>query len=129
MSEMGTVMALTAKASADLSAKQYHILRYTAEGEVNIASNAAATAVLGGIGVLQNKPANGQAATVGYFGESNVVAGGALTANTLISYNSSGRAAAAGSGDIVVGRVLRAASQDGDQITALIFPPFRMIGT
>lgn len=129
MAGFGEVMALSASAAADLSAAQYHILRWTGAGTVNIASHAAATAVLGAMGVLQNKPGNGQAATVGYFGESKVVAGGALTVNTLITNNGSGRAAAAGSGDIVVGRVLDTAGADGDVVRALIFPTFRMIGT
>ena len=129
MSSFGPMSTYTAKAAADLRTKQYHVMRYSAEAQVNQASHAAATIVNGPIGVLQNKPNSGQAATIAYFGESTVVAGGALTANTLITTNGSGRIAAAVSGDITFGRVMEAASQDGDHVRVLIFPPYPLLRT
>ena len=129
MAEFGDYTGISAKASADLREARYTIQRFTAAGECNIASNAAATAVLGAAGVLQNKPNSGQAMELAITGESKVVAGEAVTANTLITTNGSGRAAEAGSGDIVVGRALVAAVQDGDVIRAWLMDPMRMIGT
>jgi hypothetical protein len=113
------------KAGADLSVKQYHFVRASADHVCNQASLATASSLLG---VLQNKPKTDEAATIAYFGESKVVAGGAITANVLITSNSSGRAAAAASGDMICGRALEAAGADGEVINALIFPPVRLSG-
>lgn len=129
MSSFGQIDAMTAQAAADLRTLQYHILRLTTVGLTNICSQAAAAAADGAVGVLLNKPNSGQQASIGYFGEAKVVAGGSLTANVLITTNGSGRAAAAGSADIVVGRLLETASANGDVVRALLCPPFRMIGT
>lgn len=129
MSSFGEMMVHSARASADLRTRQYHLVRYTAAGEVNISSHAAATMLNGPIGVLQNKPNSGQAASVAYLGQSKVTAGGAVSVNVLITTNGSGRATAAASGDIVIGRAQEAASQDGDEIRALIFPPYPLLRT
>ena len=80
------------------------------------------------LGVLQNGPAVGEAMTIAYKGLSKIVAGGALSANAIVTTNASGRAAAVTSGDIAVGRVLEAAVSNGDVVTALLFPPFRWQG-
>lgn len=129
MATFNEVMALSAAAASDLTNTRYHIMRWVAAGTCNIASHAAATAVLGPMGILQNKPTSGAAATIGFAGESKVVAGGSLTANTLITTNGSGRAAAATSGDIIIGRVLEAASADGDVVRCLMMPPQPLLRT
>lgn len=126
MADYGRLMTRSAKAAADLGNQQYHFVRAPAAGTVNVASEAA-----GGandlIGVLQNKPNTDQAATIAYFGESKIVAGGALTANTFITTNGSGRAAAASSGDMAAGLVLEAAGADGEVVRAQIFPPYLLL--
>lgn len=129
MASFGKVEAFTAKASADLSGKLYHIVRFAGEGLVNQASHSAAAPDVGIAGVLQNKPEANQAATVGYFGESKVVAGGSLTAGKWITTNGSGRATAAASGDVVIGRALTTAANDGEVVRALLTQTWRLVGT
>ena len=80
------------------------------------------------LGVLQNGPKVGEAMTIAYSGLSKLVAGGALSANGIVTTNGSGRAAAVTSGDMAIGRVLEAAGANGDVVTALLFPPFRWQG-
>ena len=128
MASFGRLTERSAQAAADLTGTQYHFLRHTAAGTTAVASEAA-----GGandlVGVQQNKPDSGQAVTIGYFGESKVVAGGSVTVNTYITTNGSGRAADAVSNDNVIGLALVAASADGEIIRALIFPPFPLLRT
>ena len=116
------VTARTMLAKQDMRTKQYHILRASAEGECQVASNPG-----GGqdeiVGVLQNKPNNNQHASVGYDGVTKLIAGGAITANRQITANSSGSAAHAGSGDWVLGQALNAAGADGETISALLSIP------
>ena len=116
---------LIAKADADLSSAQYHILRLTGDRTTNIASLATDTAVAG---VLQNKPKSGGHATLKFIGRGRIVAGAAISANALVTTNSSGRATAAlaGSGHIVVGRVLEAAGGDGEVVDCVYLPPFKL---
>lgn len=128
MAKFGTVEALTATAVADLTGKQFHVLRHAGARLVNQASNAASSFTLGIVGVLQNKPNSGQAATVGYSGRSKVVAGAAVTAGRLLTTNSSGRAINATSGQLVFGRALDAAGANGEVITALLMPTVRLSG-
>ena len=80
------------------------------------------------LGVMQNNPARGEAMSIARSGLSKVVAGGALTANWIITSNSSGRAARVTSGDFAAGMVLEAAVSDGDVVTALLFTPMRWSG-
>jgi hypothetical protein len=123
MSEFGQLYTISAQAGEDLRAKQYHIVRLSAADRVAQATNADSST--GIFGVLQNKPANLEAATVAVFGETKIVAGGAITAGVMITTTASGRATAATSGQMVIGRALVAAASDGDVIRALIHPPVR----
>jgi hypothetical protein len=122
MSHFGNQDTITFTASGDLSGKQFHIMRANGEGTCAQASLSTDLAI---IGVLQNKPQNAERATIAVEGVSKVVAGGALTANALITSNSSGRAAAvsSGSSDLVIGRVLEAAGADGEIVPALLSFP------
>lgn len=122
MAVFGERITYTMKAGADLSAVQYHIMRRSAADQCNIGSQATTTQL---IGVLQNKPAAAnRAATIAFVGHSKVVAGGAVTDGGLITTNGSGRAAAAGSGDVVVGRALATSTTDGEVIDAVLYPPY-----
>ncbi len=124
MAETGRFFARTMRASVDLRTKQYHILRASAAGTTDQASNPA-----GGpdeiVGILANKPNSGQAASVVYAGEFKVVAGTATTANALLTTNGSGRAvtAAVTSGDWTLGMGLETASADGEVIRCLVNMP------
>lgn len=123
MAEFGRLETITLQAAADLSAKQYHVMRASAAAACNQASDAVNQGV---IGVLQNKPISGAFATLGIFGKTKIVAGGAITVNALITTNSSGRAAAAASGQMVIGRALEASGADGQVITALVGMPWSL---
>lgn len=124
MASYNELISLTRKAGADLRLMRFHLVRVaTVPDLINIASHAAASLANGPIGVLQNKPNSLQAATVAFLGESKVVAGGSITANVMITTNGSGRATAAVSGDIIVGRAMEAAGADGDIIRAFLQPP------
>lgn len=124
MAETGRFFARTMKAGSDLRLKQYHILRASAAGVTEQASNPG-----GGpdeiVGVLANKPNSGQAASVVYGGEFKVVVGSATTANAMLTTNGSGRAVTASvtSGDWSLGMGLEAASTDGEVIRCLISMP------
>tara|TARA_Y100000310_G_scaffold171492_2_gene171688 strand:+ start:2745 stop:3134 length:390 start_codon:yes stop_codon:yes gene_type:complete len=123
MSDFANLMTRTVAAANDLRTMQYTIQRQAGAGTCDIASHAAATLVLGPMGVLTNKPNSGQAATIAYAGETKVVAGGSVTVNVAVSTNSSGRATAAVSGDIIIGRALEAAGADGEVIRMLLQAP------
>ena len=63
MADFGRVEGRSVQAAADLRSVQYHVLRQSAAGETNIASNPGGSA-RDVIGVLQTKPNSGQAANV-----------------------------------------------------------------
>ncbi len=122
MTTMGEVTALSMRAAADLRLKRYHVMRQSAAGTTNQASNPGAgpDAV---IGILQNNPNSGQAATIGYFGETKAVAGGSVTLGVDVTANTSGRVTAAVSGDYMIGMALEAAANDGENIRILLRCP------
>lgn len=118
----GDYFTLSAKSVGDLSAKQYHFVRFSAADEISVGSFDAAE---DWAGILLNKPsAAGRAATVQFAGESKIVAGGSLTVNDLITTKGDGRAQAATSGDMVIGRVLETAANNGDVVRMVIMPFF-----
>ena len=78
----------TFTASADLSAKQYYIVKMSGENTVTVA--AAVTDVP--IGILQNKPASGEQAVVRVFGVSKVSADATLAAGDIIGPSADGQA-------------------------------------
>jgi hypothetical protein len=123
MAEYGSpeLQTTTLEAAADLSACQWHIVRLSAARKCNIGSEAANST---GFGVLQNKPKLGDAATVGVFGHTKIVAGEALTAGVLFAVNGSGRAAAVASGGWVMGRILETAAADGSVVSAMLGLPY-----
>ena len=75
-------------ASADLSAKQYHFVKMSGNNTVTVC--AAITDIP--IGVLQNTPSSGQAASVCLFGITKVVADGTLAAGNVIGTSADGQA-------------------------------------
>ena len=122
MAEFGRIMARTARAAGDLRTKQYVVLRSAGAGLTNQASNAAG-GVDGQGGVLLNKPNSGQAASVGWNGETKVKAGGTVTANVWQSANSSGHIVDASSGDWAIGVALEAATSNGEVVRMLLQVP------
>jgi hypothetical protein len=120
MAEFYGLFTLTGvRAAANLTAHQYTLVRLSAAGRVNQASDSANVALLG---VLQNKPTTDQHATVADFGVSKIVAGAATTVGAYVTTNSSGRGIDATSGTMIIGRWLEAAAADGDIVSARIHP-------
>jgi len=93
---------ITAEAGSDLSAKQYRFVDMASDAAVDAVSAAGGDA----IGVLQNDPAAGKAATVAVAGVSKVVLGGTVAAGARVQADGNGAAITAASGDIVLGRLL-----------------------
>ncbi len=118
-------------AAADLSGasggdKQYIVVRMAAATTVNICSEVLVSGALKSpVGVLQNKPKSGEAATIAYMGLSKVRGGGTVTAGAFIAHNSSGMVVDAVSGDVVCGRALETATAANELVTALLFPPVK----
>lgn len=113
-------------AGADLSAKQYHVVRQSAANTVDVASLATDSAICG---VLDNKPtAAGNEATVRDQGLAKIVAGGAITQGVHLTTQSAGRAIAVASGGVAIGRALEAAGADGEVIAVRLYTPVRWSG-
>ncbi len=109
----------TTLAGADLSAAQYHFVKLDSSG--NVVLCAAETDLP--VGILQNKPASGQAAEVGYLGTSKVVAHAAVTAGALIGTYSDGTAITAhATGQFEVGQARSAASAINAVFSVLLAP-------
>lgn len=71
------------------SGKQYCFVKITGKHQVGLCVAATDPA----IGIMQNKPQKpGAAATVGFTGVSNVIAGGVIAAGALVAPNASGQA-------------------------------------
>ena len=76
----GQSILITLEAAADLSSSQYLFLKTDANGKVNVC-----TAITDRpIGVLQNKPASGEAATVMVVGCTKIVTDAALDEHNII---------------------------------------------
>lgn len=97
-------------AGADLSAKQFtFVIMNTTDRTVVAAGNAAAAD-----GIVINKPALGEAATVVLFGRTIVLAGtGGLTAGANVGVDANGAGVVAATADIIVGKVVDAAAAGG----------------
>lgn len=78
----------TLTAGADLSTHQYKFVKLSAARTAVIC----AAATDKPIGVLQNKPTSGTAATVRVFGETKVIAGGTIAAGDSIGTDANGLA-------------------------------------
>jgi hypothetical protein len=90
-------------AGADLSSAQFKFVESNSSGTVTV-TNAAGEYVLG---VLQNNPASGQAATVAVGGISKVVLGGTVSINDSIATDNAGKAVAASTGNKIVGIAIK----------------------
>lgn len=85
-------------ATASLATKQFYGVKLDSAGGVVIAS-AAGESILG---VLQNKPAAGQAATVAVAGIVQMIAGGVIAPGGKVKVSSAGKALAAALGTTTV---------------------------
>lgn len=105
-------------AAADLSTKQYHIaaLASTAR-QVKVAAAATGTV----IGILQNDPLAGEAASVVCAGMTKSVAGAAIAVGDLLTANSTGQCiATTTANNKVVGKALTAAANAGELFELIV---------
>lgn len=99
---------ITLEASTDLSSNQYHFVKVDTSGKAALAITSTAQEVLG---VLQNKPSSGQAASVMIDGVSKVVAAGStMAAGDLVTNSTAGRATPHTAGDMIIGTVIYGSS-------------------
>lgn len=111
---------VSAKAGADLSAKQYFYVKLNADNQVILC--AAATDIP--LGVLQNDPASGQDATVMVMGVSKVESDAALTAGWLVGTSADGQADRKIPGtdttEYITGQVIQGTGAAGDFATVAL---------
>lgn len=74
----------------------------------------------GALGILQNRPKSGEAATVRVFGPSKCVAGGAITAGARFRITTSGYAVACGSNEVGIGRCGVTAAVSGGTFEGIV---------
>lgn len=118
--DYGTLPGLLA--GADLSSSQYYAVKLASTaGEVVVATATTDTQ----IGLIQNDPADGEAAEVAAWGVAIGKAGGSITAaqfvNALSTGTLQGTAGGASGTERVVGIALEAASS-GDEFPVLVLP-------
>jgi hypothetical protein len=109
-------------ASADLSAKQYYFVKMSGEKTVTVCAGVTDKP----IGVLQNAPASGQAATVCAIGITKVSGDADLGYGDSIGTSADGQAAAYTASDTtkyIVGQVIEGNGTAGGLITAAINCP------
>jgi hypothetical protein len=106
---------LSLEAAADLSGKQYYLVKVDGDGKAALAG-----AGENAVGVLQDKPASGAFGCVQVDGVSQVIAGEAINEGDLISATAAGKAQVAASGEFIVGRALTAAGADAEYFSMLV---------
>lgn len=93
--------SMTLVAGADLSALQHTGVKVNASGQAVTTANGDDI-----IGVLQNKPTSGQAATIVTSGVSMMKAGASVTAGDAAAVDANGEVITATTGDAIIGTVL-----------------------
>lgn len=113
--------------ATDGSALKYRVMRLSAAGVVNVASNAvSADAFEMPIGILQNNPSSGRAATVAYEGMSKAYCGATVNPGELVTTDGSGMVIEAVSGNIVIGKSIdTVAIPVNNYVTVQLMPPYR----
>ena len=108
------------KAGSSLASNQYYMVKLASTaGEVIV--GAANTDAI--IGVLQNDPADGEAAAIGVGGVLKVAGEASVSAGNWVTCSSTGRAKATTTdGDVVLGTALDATSSAGDIIRVVFWP-------
>lgn len=100
----------TIAASADLSAKQFCVV--TAAGAV-------AGAGVEGLGILQNAPTSGHAASVRYGGISKAIYGGSVAVGAELTADANGHLVTATTGNYVIAQALEAGASGETHSVAL----------
>lgn len=107
-------LAISLVAAADLSTKQYNVVKIDSNGQAAVAGAGEA-----GIGILVNNPVAGQSASVQIGGVAKAKAGGNITAGAAVAANASGVLVAATTGNYIVGFAKEAAAS-GDTFAVVL---------
>ncbi|CAB4122315.1 Bacteriophage VT1-Sakai, H0018 [uncultured Caudovirales phage] len=108
-------MNLSLVAAADLSAKQFLVVKADSAGKAALAGASDTNQ----IGIVQNKPTAGQTATIRFAGVSKAAAGGTIAAGGAVTSDSAGKVIAATTGKQIIGTALTG-GVSGDVITVLL---------
>lgn len=117
MATQQSLTCITLEAGSDLSSAQYKMVKLSAGKAVLCAALTDAP-----IGVLQNKPGSGEAATVAVSGASKMLAGATIASGDAVGTDASGTAdpkAVTDTTEYVIGTALTGAAS-GEILTALI---------
>lgn len=116
MAKEEQLRSITLAAGADLSAKQFYFVEVNSSGAAVLAGDGE-----NAVGVLQNDPTSGNAATVGFFGVTKVKAGGTVTAGGFVASDTNGKAVTAATGDIILGTFLEGGVSN--DLVSILFHP------
>lgn len=106
---------ISISAGADLSAKQFHVVKVNSSAAA-VAAGASDTTQ---VGILQNKPTSGQVGSVRVAGVSKAAAGGSITAGAAVTSDANGKVVAATTGKQIIGFALAGAAS-GDIVAVLV---------
>ena len=110
----------TFESAADLTDKQFHFVKLDGDGKVELADGSNDKI----IGVLQNKPDNGEAALVRFLGTTKVKCGGTVGVGAYVTTGSSDNGEAQATttdGDVVRGiHIGQESASDGDVTEILL---------
>lgn len=108
---------ITLKAGADLSSSQYFFVKIDTDGDVVLAGDGE-----NAIGILQNAPAEGEAANIAVAGVSKIVIGttGTLDSGSVISSDANGKANVGASSDFALAILIEDTTANDDVVSCLI---------
>lgn len=110
---------ITLEASTDLSGAQFHFVGVDADGKAELAILSTGTGDV--LGILQNKPIEGQAASIMIDGVSKISAvGSTLAAGDLLGNSTAGQANVVAAGDMIRGTVLFGSSGATGRILTVV---------
>lgn len=110
-------MDISLVAGADLSAKQFYVVKANSSGQAALANATDTTQ----IGIVQDKPLSGNAGKIRVSGVSKAAAGGTVAAGAAVTSDANGKIVAAASGKQIIGFALTG-GVSGDVITVLVSP-------
>lgn len=115
---------LTRLAGADLSTTgQYRFVEQSSAGTITVCNAAGENA----LGVLQNNPASGQAATLAIGGVTKVIAGATIAIGDQIATTATGAAAVATNGQVILGEALSGGASGA--IISMLWRPMAYSGS
>lgn len=111
------LQSISLVAGADLSAKQFHVVKVNSSGQA-VAANATDVAQ---VGILQDKPISGVAGSVAVNGVSKAAFGGTVASGAAVTSDANGKIVAATTGKQIIGFALQG-GVSGDIGSVLIAP-------